>query len=588
MSTKKLATGGAAAVTVIVAFLLTFPLSRLPMPETPAPSAPEPASAAATYLPSAHSSQDTPNRKIIPVSRDTAAGESTEPLAASPAPDDQEAIIAVDGKRYPRRIYRPLALPNDPYASQWWTSASGLETAWNYAPGATPTTVAVIDTGFALSHEEFTNRWLINDGESGVTTSEAPSDRNCTDQSLPLDQSCNNIDDDYDGIVDNEVGSTTQQNPSDLNCTDQSLPLDKSCNNIDDDGNGFFDDVRGWDFANFDASVQAGEINPTGAGTTHGTMVSGILAATANNGRGIAGVNWTTNILPLQALDDDSYGDTLTVARAIYYAADRDVDVISISLGANAEDPYLREAIAYALEQGSVIVAATGNDGCNCVNYPANYPEVVAVGAMAPDGGAASFSNYGTALDIMAPGENMIAPTWRSGAPTNSYASGVNGTSFSTPYVSGLLALARSHQPNASWGELVSALTEQADHRTLTAASPHSSSIGYGYAQADALLARVTSSSSPLLRYRFGPIAPADTLDSSRVYQCADNRLPTTRLYSLKSGSEIRYTASYLTRYQALNNGWSSQPVAYVCTGLPTDTPQTLRTINLLREINSQ
>lgn len=587
MSTKTLAMGGAATAAVLVVLFLTLPLTRLPVPEPTPPTAPQQA-APPSYLPPARSTTQPPARKAIPKNSEAPTAHASRPIAATPAPDDEEAIIAIDGKRYPRRVYHALALPNDPYASQWWTSASGLEAAWNYAPGSTPTSVAVIDTGFALAHEEFTNRWLTNSGESGTTSTEAPSDLNCTDQSLPLDQSCNNIDDDYDGVVDNESGATSQQNPSDLNCTDQSLALDKSCNNIDDDGNGFLDDTRGWDFANFDASVQAGEVNPAGAGTTHGTMVGGILAATANNGRGIAGVNWTTKILPLQALDDDSYGDTLTVARAIYYAADRDVDVISISLGASAEDPYLREAIAYALEQGSVVVAATGNDGCNCVNYPANYPEVVAVGAMAPDGGAASFSNYGTALDIMAPGENMIAPTWRSSAPTNSYASGVNGTSFSTPYVSGLLALARSHQPNASWGELVSALTEQADHRSLTSASPHSTSIGYGYAQADALLSRVTASSSPLLRYQFGPIAPADTLDSSRVYQCADNRLPTTRLYSLTSGTEIRYTASYLTRYQALNNGWSSQPVAYVCAGLPTDTPQTLRTINLLREINSQ
>ena len=96
---------------------------------------------------------------------------------------------------------------------------------------------------------------------------------------------------------------------TDSNCTDQSVALDKSCNRVDDDGNGLVDDWRGWDFVNFDGFVEAGETNPNGSETLHGTMTSGVAAATGNNGVGIAGVDWGATILPIQVFDDDGYAN---------------------------------------------------------------------------------------------------------------------------------------------------------------------------------------------------------------------------------------------------------------------------------------
>lgn len=490
-----------------------------------------------------------------------------------------------NGKQYPVRTYKPLLAPNDPFANQWWLSSTGLNTAWDYTPGDYQTTVAVIDTGFALGHEEFAGRWAVNTGEQGAATTEAASDLNCSDQGKVLDMACNNIDDDMDGIVDDETGPAVQENPSKRNCSDQEITLDKSCNNIDDDGNGLADDVTGWDFINFDSSVQAGETNPDGPGTTHGTMVSGILAATGNNGKGIAGVNWSTKILPLQALDDDEYGNTLSVARAIVYAADRQADIISISLGAAETDQYLREAIEYALDAGALVVAASGNDGCNCITYPANYPEVLAVGASDRFGARSSFSSYGSNLDLVAPGESMASPTWTTANQTTAYQTGIAGTSFSTPYTSGLLALAKSRLPNATWGELTAALTEASDRTGLSVISPRSDSVGFGVARADRLLQRVTSPDNVRIRYQFGPIPSDDTLGSPSIHECTDGRLPSTPIYELKLGAELRLTASELSRQRAGESGWSSKRIFYACSGLPNDIVSMPRTINLFHEI---
>jgi len=495
-----------------------------------------------------------------------------------------DRILSRDGKVFPLRQYQTLLSPNDTYANQWWVIPNGMNAVWDTPLGARATKVAVIDTGFALNHQEFTNRWAINTGESGATTSQGISKRNCTDQGLPLNKSCNNIDDDFDGIVDNESGVATRQNPSRLNCTDQGVALNKSCNRLDDEGNGFTDDLRGWDFANNDAITQAGETNPDGSGTTHGTMVAGVLGATGNNGVGIAGVNWHTSILPIQALDDDSYGDSYTVGESIYYAANQGADVISISLGTAFDDPYLREAIYYAMSRGSIVVASSGNDGCSCIGYPANYPEVLAVGAIDSTGNPASFSSYGSRLDLLGPGASMTSSYWTKTNQTSSYAGGIAGTSFSAPFVSGLLALGRSQQPTAAWEEIIGSMLENTDKRTLTAATPRSNTLGYGVSRGDTMLARLRNPAQPVMRYQFGG-TPA--LGSPRVYQC-ENTLPATMLHELTRTGELRYTASQFEQYKFARLGWTSRELFPVCIGLPTDLPGALRTISLPAELRNQ
>lgn len=529
-------------------------------------------------------------------SHDTLADGNATKSAAAELANQQPKIIVnrVDstfktdqGKTFKLRTYKPMST-NDPLGNQWWTVGTGLPTAWNMASGSKQTVVAVIDTGFALQHEEFTNRWAHNTGEQGATSDETPSRLNCTDRGLALDMSCNLLDDNFDGIVDNETGAATAENISQLNCSDRGLVLDRSCNLIDDDGNGYADDATGWDFINQDFSVQAGENNPDGDGVRHGTAVAGVIAASGDNNKGIAGVDWHTKILPLQALNDESYGNTLTVSQAVYYAADRGVDVINISLGSEEEDSYLRQAVQYAISKNVIVVASSGNDGCDCISYPGRYPEVVSVGAESNTGGPADFSSYGAELDVMAPGINITSPVWSKASPTSSYATNMAGTSFAAPYVSGLLSLARSHQPSAQWSELVNGLLATANHASLTPTNPFSTKIGSGYARANTFLNRVTTSAKPDIRYAFEPLPIKSPLSSSLAHLCVgSNDFPTAPLYEIKSASSSFYTIDQLERARAIERGDTVNYLMRTCLGLPHDKPSNLRLINLSREIKN-
>ena len=521
-------------------------------------------------------------------SDDKAINQRKSPVVSEPSAravlgvsKSNDKVITKDGQEYPLRIYKPLVTPNDPSYNQWWVASNQMKNVWDIPAGSYQTKIAVIDTGFVLNHQEFNGRWAINSGEDGFTLNENPSVLNCTDQSRSLNRSCNLIDDNFDGIVDNESGSTSIENPSDLNCSDQGIAINKRCNNIDDDGNGYIDDVTGWDFSNFDASVQAGEVNPNGSGTTHGTAVAGVLGATGNNGVGIAGVNWHTKILPIQALDDDSYGDTYTVSESIRYAADQDADIISISLGTSYNDPYLRQAMHYAIDKGSIIVAASGNDGCNCISYPANYPEVIAVGALAPNGNPASFSSYGANLDIIAPGQSITTPTFSASNQTSAYTV-TSGTSFATPFTAGLLGLGKMSQPNAEWEEIIGAMFENADKRNLTTANPRSNTLGYGIVKSKNMLDRLRNPFTTKLRHQFNG---AEVAGSERIYQCTGSTLASLPYFELKKSGIYRYTADLRELSKAVNSGWSSRQVFSTCIGLPTDNIDSLKIINIPREI---
>lgn len=507
-----------------------------------------------------------------------------------------QKTVVIDNVEYPLRTYKTLFTPNDPFASQWWVSNTNLTQTWDIPEGTRPTTIAVIDTGFGLKHEEFSNRIYVNKAETGVATFEGRSLLNCTDRGLTLNTACNLVDDNHDGIVDNETGPTTYQNPSRLNCTDQLKPLMKDCNRLDDDGNGYIDDINGWDFVNGDNSAQAGELNPSGTGTAHGTMVTGVAAASGNNGKGIAGIDWNTKILPIQALDDDSYGDTQSVGRAIFYAVQQGADVINISLGSDAPDPYVQKAIQAATAAGIIVVAAAGNGGCDCMVYPANYPEVVAVGALNNNNQLASFSSWGKNLDILAPGTDITTTSWRAANPTNAYATGVNGTSFSAPIVSGLFSRLRSSQPNATPLQLIAALTENTNRLSLSVSSPHDDHLGFGTLDALKATQRTIDSFSPLILYSFSPISqgkyinptkPADKIGSFLTHQCPDNIIPGTPIYELIKGGDDFFSISSAEVDIATTQGYSANIFSYACLQQIQDSPGLVRTIDMFSEFKN-
>lgn len=504
-----------------------------------------------------------------------------------------ESFVTINNKTYPLRTYRTLAIPNDPLANQWWVTSPGLDTAWDIPAGSYQTTLAVIDTGFALDHEEFRDRWYQNSSEVGATTSEGSSRLNCTDRGLALDYSCNLVDDDVDGIVDNESGAAPYENRSQLNCTDLGLGLDKSCNQLDDDGNNYVDDVRGWDVINQDNSPQAGELNPTGSGTTHGTMVSGVAAATGNNSVGIAGANWNTKILPIQALDDDSYGDTRSIGESIYYAINQNVDIINISLGTDYQDDYVRGAIEAATAAGILVVASSGNDGCECIVYPARYPEVVAVGALDTNGSLASFSSWGGALDLTAPGTNYTVPSWSNTNLTSRYVSGVAGTSFSSPLVAGIAALIKSHQPTAQPLHLISAIHETVSRNGISSSSTHDAQYGFGKLAASALRSRMVTVKHTLQAYVFSPVSggaklTGSMLEGSGSYEVSECLSPQgLPLYELKNSSNTFYTISEVEVRRAQALGYSLTRFAYACLRQPHDTADSIRYLNIFREFRN-
>lgn len=590
-------------VVVVAAGLFVSALQSGP-PTGEFPGAPPPRTAGGTVqaddeLPGSrpyYSSRPAPASQESP-STATTQQSDTSPSRPQPQADRRRtAVITMDGQHYPLRTYKPLATPNDPAAAQWWVTETKLTQAWDAPSGSYQPLVAVIDTGFGLAHEEFAGRWHVNSGESGASSSEGPSQLNCSDRGLPLNANCNLIDDDADGTIDNENWAVVYQNPSRLNCSAQSRPITKDCNRLDDDNNGLIDDTTGWDFANNDNRPQAGELNPTGSGTTHGTRVAGIAAATGNNGTGIAGVDWHSRILPIQALDDDSYGDTLGVGRAIAYAVAQGADIISLSLGSDLSDDYVRQAVRNATAAGSVVVAASGNDGCTCISYPANYPEVLAVGALDTNRARASFTSYGSNLDILAPGTSMTTSSWSAGNPTAAYASGVNGTSFATPLVSGILARMLAQRPEATPLQLIAGLTENSDRLGLASATARSDTLGFGTAEANAAIQRMIVPRNQPQAYSFTPVSsgnklnPAQAAEISGTYraqQCAAGLPGTTPIYEMTKAGSAFYTISPTERWLAGLSGYSTSTFAYACLHQPHDTAQTVRQLNVFKEFRN-
>lgn len=174
----------------------------------------------------------------------------------------------------------------------------------------------------------------------------------------------------------------------------------------------------------------------------HGTHVSGVIVARTNNVEGVAGMNWSSRVMPIKALDAQGSGSAFDIADGIRWAADHGAKVVNLSLGEYEDSNYLRQAIQYAESKDVLVVAAMGNDDTDQPSYPAAYPGVLAVAAVDENGQRASFSNYGKHTGVAAPGVS-IPSTY----PDHRYAA-MSGTSMASPHVAGLAGLVRAANPN--------------------------------------------------------------------------------------------------------------------------------------------
>ena len=279
------------------------------------------------------------------------------------------------------------------------------------------------------------------------------------------------------GVVVAVIDSGVDFSHPDLTNSQWTNPGELCGNGVDDDANGYVDDCHGWDFGYEDSTP----FNP--GANAHGTHVAGIIAAESGNGVGVSGVAPDATIMDLNVGTLTANGQpsitSSALARAIRYAADNGADIINLSLGTPPGTPrsalsIVESAIVHAGSQGVLVAVAAGNDSVSLDAtkvWPASYdyPHVLTVAATAPDETLASFSNYGSVVDIAAPGHVILSTA---PAANGSYVF-MSGTSQATPVVAGVAALRLQSDPSITPTELIAALRDTSDrHQSYTAYVP--------------------------------------------------------------------------------------------------------------------
>ena len=327
-------------------------------------------------------------------------------------------------------------IPNDPlYPNQsWHYSMIDLPKAWSMATGSTSVIVADVDNGIRFDHPALTLN-LTNDGYDFVS-SPRPA---FTCSGAMLDNAADG--DGYD--------------------PDPTMPID-------------------YDFDPYGVCLTGP--SPLGG---HGIHTAGTIGALGNDRIGGTGVNWRVKIRPVRVLGIEG-GSNFDVAQGVLYAAGLPASngrggtvappaagparIINMSLGGPCPDPgtadIVHDAVIAASANGSLIIASAGNSATNEPACPAGYPEVISVSALGPDGLPASYTNYGSTVDIAAPGGDFLdgGPDGTFGifsttcnftvSPCQPNYARYSGTSMAAPHVSGVAALILGAEPGLSSADL--------------------------------------------------------------------------------------------------------------------------------------
>jgi thermitase len=196
--------------------------------------------------------------------------------------------------------------------------------------------------------------------------------------------------------------------------------------------------VDGYDFVNRDAVAD----DDSG----HGTHVAGIIGAALDNGQGVAGVCPNCRLMPVKVLNKNNLGSWSQLAQGIVFAVDHGARIINLSLGASVSSETLAAAIEYAIHSGVIVVAAAGNYGSDELFYPAALEGVIAVGATNGKSKRWSKSDYGSYIDLVAPGELIYSTYYNLDNIYHGYTY-MSGTSMAAPFVSGVAGLILSVAP---------------------------------------------------------------------------------------------------------------------------------------------
>jgi subtilisin family serine protease/methionine-rich copper-binding protein CopC len=311
----------------------------------------------------------------------------------------------------PNYVHQLHFVPNDSlFEQQRALQILQAPDAWDIQRASPDILVGVIDTGIDYTHEDLRDALWINLGE--------------------------------------DLNGNGQVDSSDFN-------------GLDDDGNGFVDDIRGWDFTDAPTFPDGGDFrepdNDPFDENGHGTSVAGIIGATGDNVTGIAGLAFGCQIMNLRAGTSLGFLEEDDVASAIVYAVENGARIINMSFGDQVASPLLRDVMQYAYNQNCVLVASAGNSATDQIHFPSGFSETISVGATDEDDRLAGFSNYGSSVDVVAPGVNILT-TKRE----NQYGS-FAGTSASAPFVSALAALILSKTPQLSNESVRGLITSSTD-----------------------------------------------------------------------------------------------------------------------------